>query len=74
MTVDEQSKSAGDLAYTAYRDFAGGVSLATGTPIPEWSGLRENIRQAWEASARVTSDDAYERGFYDGTIAERNKW
>jgi len=41
------------IAYEAYRAFTGGKSLASGEPIPEWSGLREDIQKAWEAAAEA---------------------
>lgn len=41
----------GQVAYEAYRDEAGGVSLATGDPLPEFAELSYAIRAAWEAAA-----------------------
>lgn len=40
-----------EVAYTAYRDYTGGVSLASGQRIPDWPELREDIKSAWKASA-----------------------
>ena len=40
-----------EVAYTAYRDHTGGVSLASGQRIPEWPELRDDIKSAWRASA-----------------------
>jgi hypothetical protein len=42
----------GQRAYTRYRAHTGGRSLASGDEIPEWDGLGDDIREAWEASAR----------------------
>ena len=35
----------------AYRDVAGGVSLATGAPIPLWQDMDPKIRDAWDFAA-----------------------
>jgi hypothetical protein len=43
----------GQIAYEAYRSDAGGKSLATGQPIPEWDGLKSEIQHAWEAAAKA---------------------
>jgi len=40
-----------EVAYTAYRNHTGGVSLASGQRIPEWVELRDDIKAAWRASA-----------------------
>ena len=45
--------SPGQVAYEAYRDCAGGVSLATGDPLPEFAELSAAIRRAWEAAAEA---------------------
>lgn len=47
----------GQVAYKCYRDRTGGVSLATGQPIPEWSALPEAIQDAWQAAARGVTDN-----------------
>lgn len=44
-------KSLGHIAYDAYCESAGGVSLVSGAKLPEWSGLHEKIRAAWECAA-----------------------
>lgn len=41
----------GQVAYEAYFAAAGGKSLATGAPLPQWSVLSEAIRVAWRAAA-----------------------
>jgi hypothetical protein len=46
----------GQIAYEAYRADAGGKSLATGAPIPEWDGLKSEIQHAWEAAAKAVMD------------------
>ena len=43
----------GRVAYEAYRDTAGGVSLATGDPLPDFEDLRAPVRAAWEAAAEA---------------------
>lgn len=39
------------VAYEAYRAHTGGISLASGQPIPEAKDLRPDIQEAWKASA-----------------------
>jgi len=41
------------LTYEAYRAHTGGISLATGQPIPEWDALKPEIRGAWETSTEA---------------------
>ena len=41
----------GAAAYMAYRDAAGGKSLATGAPIPLWQDMDPKIREAWDCAA-----------------------
>lgn len=41
-----------EAGYEAYRADTGGVSVATGAPIPEWSMLRPAIQRAWCAAAK----------------------
>lgn len=43
--------SLGQIAYDAYRNHAGGVSLVSGDPLPGWDELPERIQAAWEAAA-----------------------
>jgi hypothetical protein len=38
------------LAYEAYRAHTGGISLASGQPIPAWDALKPEIQEAWRAS------------------------
>ena len=44
-----------ELAYEAYRAHTGGISLASGQPIPEWSALKPEIQDAWKASTDLVS-------------------
>lgn len=44
-------KSIGHIAYDAYCESAGGVSLVSGAKLPEWNALHEKIRTAWECAA-----------------------
>ena len=44
---------AGRIAYEAYVEQAGGVSLATGATLPVWDRLGDPIRSAWAYSARA---------------------
>lgn len=43
----------GQLGYEAYRAHTGGVSLASGQPIPDWAALKPEIRAAWETSSEA---------------------
>lgn len=43
----------GEVAYSAYKEFARGVSLLTGDALPEWSALKESIKDAWRHAASV---------------------
>lgn len=49
--VDMEIVDDAQVAYEAYRNHTGGISLASGQPIPEWSQLRPEIQAAWKASA-----------------------
>jgi hypothetical protein len=40
-----------EMAYEAYRNHTGGISLISKQPIPIWEELREDIQNAWVASA-----------------------
>jgi hypothetical protein len=54
------------LAYEAYRAHTGGISLASGQPIPEWSQLKPEIQDAWDSStAAVITAIANERCMCD---------
>ena len=55
-----------EIAYNGYRDHTGGISLASGQPIPEWSSLRPDIQQAWEASAASVSKEI---SFFIGSLS-----
>lgn len=48
-------KTYGQIGYEAYRAHTGGVSLATGAPIPEWDALPQAIKAAWEAAGMVVA-------------------
>jgi len=43
------------LAYEAYRAHTGGISLASGQPIPAWDALKPEIQEAWKASADLVT-------------------
>jgi len=40
------------IAYESYRAHTGGISLASGGPIPPWEQLKAEIQEAWVASIR----------------------
>lgn len=52
-------KTLGQVGYEAYRAHTGGLSLASGLPIPEWDSLNDEIKEAWEiaAAAICAADD-----------------
>jgi hypothetical protein len=41
-------KTKGQIAYEAYMDFSGGVSLISGHTLPEWEQQEPKIKLAWE--------------------------
>ncbi len=41
----------GQIAYQAYCDATGDVSLVSGAPLPAWDALAEKIRAAWICAA-----------------------
>lgn len=43
----------GKVAYDAYRQSTGGVSLISGDRLPEFADLGAPIRAAWEAAAEA---------------------
>jgi hypothetical protein len=51
--------SFGRVAYEAYRKSSDGKSLVSGQALPEWDGLHERIKQAWEDAA-LSVLEAYE--------------
>jgi len=40
-----------EIAYEAYRDHTGGISLVSKLPIPTWEKLSPEIKAAWEAAS-----------------------
>lgn len=42
-----------ELAYEAYRAHTGGISLASGLPIPVWDSLKPEIKDAWRMSTEA---------------------
>lgn len=53
-------KSSAQIAYEAYCNHTGWKSLATGQSLPQWEGLREDIKRAWEQAAGAVLDAAME--------------
>ena len=47
------AETPGRVAYEAYRDTVGGVSLATGDPLPDFEDLSAPIRAAWEVATQA---------------------
>jgi hypothetical protein len=54
-------KTPGNVAYDAYMDFTGGVSLTSGQPLPEWDKQSDRHRAAWEAAAEAVALRLMER-------------
>lgn len=50
-----------ELAYEAYRAHTGGVSLASGQPIPAWDALKPEIQAAWDTSTAAVLTAAINR-------------
>ena len=48
----QAERALAERLYEAYRAHTGGVSLASGQPIPDWARIRPAIQYAWCASAR----------------------
>jgi hypothetical protein len=48
-------KTLGVVAYEAYCQSSGGVSLISGAKLPEWSVLSVEIQKAWEAAAKAVA-------------------
>lgn len=46
-------KSFGAIAYDAYREHTGGVSIVTGELLPAWSDLPDEVKAAWEEAAQA---------------------
>ena len=42
-----------EVGYNAYRDSAGGKSIITGDPLPDFSKLRPDISAGWVAAAKA---------------------
>lgn len=62
MSEDRPILDLGRIAYEAYVVQAGGVSLATGAPLPTWSSLPPAIADAWKAAAGAAAMAALEYG------------
>ena len=43
----------GKVAYDAYCESTGGVSLISGAKLPVWDELKAEIKTAWEAAAKA---------------------
>lgn len=54
-------RSYGQIAYEVYRAHTGGVSLATGAPIPQWEQLPTPIQSAWEAAGLTVREEVARR-------------
>jgi hypothetical protein len=55
----------GRIAYEAYRNHTGGVSLISGKEIPEWDQLPEAIQKAWDAAGLAAVENYQEEHRYD---------
>lgn len=45
----------GKVAYEAYCQNSGGVSLVSGAKLPVWEELKPEIRSAWDAAAQAVA-------------------
>lgn len=64
--------TAGQIAYNAYREHTGGISLISGQTIPVWENVIPCIRESWEAAgvAILARWQARERQLIDANNAE----
>jgi hypothetical protein len=46
----------GKLAYDAYCQSSGGVSLVSGAKLPDWEALSPAIKAAWGAAAQAVAN------------------
>lgn len=51
----DAARSIGQVAYEAYRERSGGVSLVSGAQLPHWDDLSPVIAEAWEAAAAAVA-------------------
>lgn len=49
-------KSLGMVAYEAYCESTGGVSLISGVKLPGWDGLSPEIQRAWNDAAAAVAN------------------
>lgn len=50
-------KTSGQIAYEAYCNATGGVSLISGDKLPEFDSLKQAIKDAWEVAAQAVIYD-----------------
>lgn len=56
-------KTLGQVAYEGYLTYSDGKSLKTGEPLPTWIDQGDDIKSAWEFSARDVIDHAVRNEF-----------
>jgi hypothetical protein len=49
--------SLGQIAYEAYCEATGGVSLVSGEKLPDWADQSAAIKNAWEAAASAVTSE-----------------
>jgi hypothetical protein len=54
-------KYLGKIAYDAYAFQSAGRSLISGVKLPEWDGLKEEIKLAWHAAASAIMQECERR-------------
>jgi hypothetical protein len=54
----QKRKSLGQVAYEAYYERAGGLSLVSGYPLPVWDAQHDEIKEAWEAAAQAVKSES----------------
>lgn len=55
--------------YEAYANHTDWKSAVTGSPLPPWEKLQDEVQAAWEAVAEVVRDmkqDSYMEGYMEG--------
>lgn len=61
-------KELGQIGYEAYKEAAGGKSLAYGDPIPEWDAITDEMRAAWNAQAEHVALEVLVRSWGNITL------
>lgn len=50
----------GRIAYEAYRDSTGGVSLVNGDQLPQWEDLTDGVKSGWKCAGLAVAREIVE--------------